>query len=119
MQLSTRVSLSVAAPVLFAHAEADNARTDAAQAAHAAPKPSMIADDHLILGSPSFTDPHIASYARNQGLDAAWQRVMGSASVADALCQVQGSFAVAVRGAGGAADRVDLAVDRFAIESLC
>ena len=41
------------------------------------------------------------------------------ASVADALCQVQGSFAVAVRGAGGAADRVDLAVDRFAIESLC
>ena len=76
-------------------------------------------DDHLILGSPSFTDPHIASYARNQGLDAAWQRVMGSASVADALCQVQGSFAVAVRGAGGAADRVDLALDRFAIESLC
>ncbi len=75
--------------------------------------------DHLILGSPSFGDPQMTECARSQGAAAAWLRVMGSASVREALCRVQGNFAVAVRGAGATTDSVDLAVDRFAVDSLC
>jgi asparagine synthase (glutamine-hydrolysing) len=72
------------------------------------------ASGHL-SGQPTFSDPELQACAQSQGLQAAWQLAFtrfGSAAPRYA----RGEFAVATRLADG---RVFLAVDRFAIHSLC
>jgi len=70
----------------------------------------------LALGSPRFTDPVLAQLADTQGADAAWNAAFACGQAAEALRGVCGSFAVAWRAHNG---RVVLAVDRFAVHTLC
>ena len=69
----------------------------------------------LASGSPKFSDPRLAELARTQGTLAAWAEAFGKNS-ADAPKNVAGDFSVALHDASG---RVFLAVDRFAIHTLC
>ena len=67
------------------------------------------------LGTSTFRDPQLTRCAREQGALAAWQAALdrgarGAAALAD------GEFAVALREPSG---RTFLAVDRFAIRTLC
>ena len=69
----------------------------------------------LTLGAPRFSDARLATLASTQGPLAAWREAMAKGAKA-AVAGVTGDFAVALREAGG---RTFLAVDRFAIHSLC
>ena len=69
----------------------------------------------LALGEPRF-EGALAEVHRQQGAAAAWQQLLTGAQPQAALNQVHGSFAIAWREASG---DVLLAVDRFAIETLC
>ena len=71
--------------------------------------------DLLTPGAPAFTDRAVARIAREQGIAAAWQQAL-TGDAATALSQVQGRFALALRYPNSTAH---LAVDRFAIETLC
>jgi len=67
------------------------------------------------VGAPVFRDADIAHRARSDGVLAAWHAALArGASEAGALAQ--GEFAVAIREPSG---RTFLAVDRFAIRTLC
>ncbi len=69
----------------------------------------------LCLGHPRFADGDLAAIAAREGIPAAWQqafRQYGSAAPA----RVSGDFAVAVALDDG---RTFLAIDRFAIQTLC
>ena len=68
-----------------------------------------------IAGSPSFLADELAACAREHGVEAAWRRAFASTGPA-AAADVGGDFAVAVREPGG---RIILAVDRFAVQTLC
>ena len=77
----------------------------------------------LVLGRPRFRDAALAQAAREGGPLAAWRAVMaksaasgGSRAVAASLGGVDGDFAVALTDPVG---RAFLAVDRFAIQTLC
>ena len=75
--------------------------------------------DVLSLGSPRFDQPEHQRLCREQGAAAAWlawARDLGTADPAPALARIRGGFAVALPLSG---DRILLAVDRFAIETLC
>ncbi len=69
----------------------------------------------LTLGSPRFTDSRLASLCREQGSAAAWQAAL-AAGAARAAAAVEGDFAVGLTDTAG---RSFLAVDRFAIRTLC
>jgi asparagine synthase (glutamine-hydrolysing) len=69
----------------------------------------------LVLGSPRFADPQLAALAQAEGVLAAWQAAIAQAPARAAL-QATGDFAVGVQEASG---RTFLAVDRFAVRSLC
>jgi len=69
----------------------------------------------LTLGSPRFADAALAACARTQGAEAAWRAALAAGDVAEALRGVQGPFAVAWSSHG----RTVLAVDRFAVHTLC
>nr|WP_315191824.1 asparagine synthase-related protein [uncultured Albidiferax sp.] len=69
----------------------------------------------LVLGSPRFTDARLAAIAGTNGLLAAWQAAC-AADAASAALQATGDFAVGLQEPSG---RTFLAVDRFAIRSLC
>ena len=69
----------------------------------------------LTLGSPVFSDPALATLARAGDAAAAWTAALAQGP-ADAARGVSGDFAVGLREASG---RVFLAVDRFAIRTLC
>ena len=69
----------------------------------------------LNLGSPRFSNAELDDLARNQGSLAAWRQAVANDAV-NALSIVTGDFAVAFREPGG---RTFMAVDRFAIRSLC
>ena len=72
-------------------------------------------NDALASGSPEFASPEIAALAKSQGCLAAWRTLIG-ASGKDSVKDVSGDFAVGfLDGAGHGF----LAVDRFAIRSLC
>ena len=74
-------------------------------------------DDSRCLGAPEFSDPALAECARQQGELAAWKKALASpSSAAAAVAGVGGDFAVALRERNG---RCVLAVDRFAIRTLC
>ena len=68
------------------------------------------------LGRPEFDDPVIRRIQLVQGDLAAWQTLLAAGPPAAALSQVGGSFALAIARADGS---LLLAVDRFAIETLC
>ncbi len=74
-----------------------------------------LASPALTLGKPRFTDTRLASLAREQGDAAAWQAALAQGA-AQAAAGAQGDFAV---GLTDAADCGFLAVDRFAVFSLC
>ena len=67
------------------------------------------------LGSPRFADSQLAALARQEGALAAWQAAFARHG-ADAARDVHGDFAVGLQDAAG---RIFLAVDRFAIRTLC
>ncbi len=69
----------------------------------------------LALGAPDFADPRLTELARREGPEAAWRDVLAG-DPATALARMGGDFAVGWREAGG---RTVLAVDRFAIRSIC
>jgi asparagine synthase (glutamine-hydrolysing) len=71
--------------------------------------------DILVLGKPRFNDQSLTQTVRDQSVEAAWREVFQRFGT-KAPEHVFGDFAVALRGVG---DRVFLAVDRFAIRSLC
>ena len=72
-------------------------------------------DEYLTIGSPQFADASLAAIARDQGVLAAWRAAIG-ADAMGAPSKVRGDFAVALREASG---RVFMAVDRFAVRTLC
>ena len=72
-------------------------------------------DTSLALGSPKFSDSRLAELARAQGALSAWTEAFAKNSV-QAARGVAGDFSVALRDSSG---RVFLAVDRFAIHTLC
>ncbi|MDR7380145.1 asparagine synthase (glutamine-hydrolyzing) [Rhodoferax ferrireducens] len=69
----------------------------------------------LALGSPRFADARLAELARTDGAIAAWQAACAQ-DAAKAALQATGDFAVGLQQPSG---RTFLAVDRFAIRSLC
>ena len=72
-------------------------------------------DSPLTLGSPRFSDARLAGLAKDQGPVAAWRELVAKNATA-AAAGVTGDFAVGLSGPGG---RSFLAVDRFAIHTLC
>ncbi|MDE2083099.1 MAG: asparagine synthase, partial [Burkholderiales bacterium] len=73
----------------------------------------------LALGRPRFRDPALARLAAAQGAPAAWRAALAQAPAGDpaqAAAGVDGDFAIACTDAAG---RTFLAVDRFAVQTLC
>jgi asparagine synthase (glutamine-hydrolysing) len=69
----------------------------------------------LILGSPRFTDSRLKEIAKSQGPLAAWVQAVEN-NAESAATRVTGQFAVALTLPDG---RIFLAVDRFAVHSMC
>lgn len=69
----------------------------------------------LGLGSPKFSDPQLARLAATSGTMAAWRDACAT-DFAGAAAGASGEFAVGLQDPGG---RTFLAVDRFAIRTLC
>ncbi|GCL64399.1 asparagine synthetase B [Rubrivivax pictus] len=74
-----------------------------------------VPDIGLCLGSPRFQDAALQSLSAQQGAAAAWRQAL-AADPLKALPAVAGDFAVGLRDGRG---RTVLAVDRFAMQSLC
>lgn len=74
-----------------------------------------VIDHGIALGSPRFREPRLAELARSDGALAAWHQACAQNPV-EAVAQVGGDFAVGLRLPNG---RTLLAVDRFAVRSLC
>ncbi|MDP1902555.1 MAG: asparagine synthase C-terminal domain-containing protein [Rubrivivax sp.] len=74
-----------------------------------------LASPALALGAPRFTDTRLATLAREQGDIAAWQAALAQGA-AQAAAGAVGDFAIGLTDAAG---RTFLAVDRFAVFSLC
>ena len=70
----------------------------------------------LALGRPVFDDPTDAAIATEKGAAAAWSRALSKGDASAALRRVAGDFALAWRDAQG---RTLLAIDRFAVRTLC
>ena len=73
------------------------------------------ASPELSLGRPLFNDPALAATAAGEGVAAAWRQAFARSGTS-APAAVGGDFAVALRLPDG---RIFLAVDRFAVRSLC
>ena len=82
------------------------------QGLSSAPAPCVL----VALGEPRFADESIGQSVRRNGAAAAWLTLLRQERADSALARVQGSFAIAWRAQNGG---VHLAVDRFAIQSLC
>jgi asparagine synthase (glutamine-hydrolysing) len=72
-------------------------------------------DPSLTFGSPRFSDTRLAALSKTNGPLEAW-RVAVAKDPATAAAGVTGDFAVGLQEPGG---RVFLAVDRFAIQTMC
>ena len=71
----------------------------------------------LAIGRPRFQDPHLAALAHEAGDEAAWRSSLArSAGGAAVAAGVAGDFAVGLTDESG---RTFLAVDRFAVRTLC
>lgn len=75
----------------------------------------VASDESLCIGAPVFQQPDALEAIARDGPLAAWKRVYAQHGV-QAPLSVSGDFAVALRLPGGS---VFLAVDRFAVRSLC
>ena len=77
-----------------------------------------IVEDCLLQGQPEFTDNHLARLASQHGAAAAWSAAMdgGFASAKSAAAGTRGGFAIGLHDSAG---RAFIAVDRFAIQTLC
>jgi len=69
----------------------------------------------LVLGKPRFNDSALIQTATREGLEAAWRQAFQRLGT-KAPEQVSGDFSVALRESSG---KVFIAVDRFAIRTLC
>ena len=69
----------------------------------------------LVSGSPEFASREIAALAKSEGYLSAWRRLIGAGGK-DAVKEVSGDFSVGFFDTDG---RGFLAVDRFAVRSLC
>lgn len=69
----------------------------------------------LVSGTPRFSDVRLAKLASTEGVLVAWRNALTNQKVA-AVKDVTGDFAVGLRGPDG---HTFLAVDRFAIQTLC
>lgn len=79
------------------------------------PPPGAGPADFLTLGKPRFSDSQCDALARREGAIAAWRQIFAE-NGSRAPNHVAGDFAVALREANG---RTFLAVDRFAMRTLC
>ena len=70
----------------------------------------------LVLGKPLFRDERLAAVAAKLGTLAAWQQTLSERSAVGAAQAVSGDFAIGLRDPQG---HVFLAVDRFAMQTLC
>lgn len=70
----------------------------------------------FFAGSPQFSDARLAEVMRRDGTEAAWQEAWRTLGPVGAARAARGSFAVGMRNEAG---QVFLAVDRFAVHSLC
>ncbi len=70
----------------------------------------------LIVGKPLFKDARLTALAAEQGALAAWQQALSERGAVGAAQAVNGDFAVGLEDPQG---RVFLAVDRFAVQTLC
>jgi len=77
--------------------------------------PTRFATPALTLGAPRFRDSLLADLARTQGDAAAWQAALAQGAAA-AAALAEGDYAVGIT---DDADRTFLAVDRFAMRTLC
>ena len=73
----------------------------------------------LTLGAPLFRDTRLATLARTQGPAVAWRAALAANTQAAALAAAAGASGDFAVGLTDAAGRSFLAVDRFAIRSLC
>lgn len=71
--------------------------------------------DCFVLGKPRFNDSALRQTASTEGVEAAWQQAFQRFGI-KAAEQVAGDFAIALRNPSG---KVFLAVDRFAVRTLC
>ncbi len=81
--------------------------------------PSSTTAAHVVLGKPRFRDPVLASTAAARGDVAAWQAALTQCTrpdVGNMAADVGGDFAIGMMDAEG---RVFMAVDRFAVQTLC
>ena len=72
-------------------------------------------DQALAIGSPRFADARVAALARSAGVVRAWADLFARHG-SGAAAEVSGDFAIALRDAAGS---VFMAVDRFAVRTLC
>lgn len=75
----------------------------------------IMANEFLLAGHPRYVDPHLAALAASDGAEAVWRKIFAG-SKPDLANSVHGDFAVGVQLPGGDAF---MAVDRFAVRSLC
>lgn len=73
-------------------------------------------DHDLLSGSPRFSDPRLAGLARTSNAAVAWRAALHAGTPQAAAQGVTGDFAVGLREPDG---RTFLAVDRFAVRTLC
>lgn len=71
--------------------------------------------NRVLAGKPEFNNGHIAKIHKDEGAKGAWETLFREQGVQGAQ-NVRGDFAVGLTDAGG---RTWLAVDRFAVRSLC
>ena len=74
-----------------------------------------VTDSFIALGAPRFTDSRLIDLANSQGTLVAWRDAVGR-DPKEAANGARGDFAIALREPNG---RTFLAVDRFAIHTLC
>lgn len=77
--------------------------------------PNRFAASTLISGAPRFSDAQLDHLARSQGPSAAWRAALARGACA-AAASADGDFAVGLHDDQG---RTFLAVDRFAVHSIC
>jgi asparagine synthase (glutamine-hydrolysing) len=75
---------------------------------------AVAAEPIHIEGSPVFRDPRLGALKQSQGAAAAWRTVLARAPAG--IAEVDGDFAVALQESSG---RTVMAVDRFAVRTLC
>ena len=87
-------------------------------AVHSRPRYNIMnqKSEPLVLGKPLFSDKRLAAIAAKNGTLAAWQQTLLERNAVGAAQAVSGDFAIGLQDPQG---HVFLAVDRFAMQTLC